>query len=99
MGDVVTREGLLARVQHLAPVIRAHADAGKSATKRSTSSSKSKTKAKTSSAPAKDAVALLKADHREVEKLFGQFENVVTDRGGYFDHAVSCLGRVVGIPA
>src|SRR6266516_6228148 len=32
-------------------------------------------------------------------ELFGQFENVVTDRGGYFDHTVSCLGRVVGIPA
>jgi AcrR family transcriptional regulator len=32
-------------------------------------------------------------------ELFGQFENVVTDRGGYFDHAVTCLGRVVGIPA
>ena len=32
-------------------------------------------------------------------ELFGQFENVVTDRGGYFDHAVICLGRVVGIPA
>jgi AcrR family transcriptional regulator len=32
-------------------------------------------------------------------ELFGQFENVVTDRGGYFDHAVSCLGRVIGIPA
>jgi AcrR family transcriptional regulator len=32
-------------------------------------------------------------------ELFGQFENVVTDRGGYFDHAVTCLGRVIGIPA
>jgi AcrR family transcriptional regulator len=32
-------------------------------------------------------------------ELFGQFENVVTDRGGYFDHAVTCLGRVVGLPA
>jgi AcrR family transcriptional regulator len=32
-------------------------------------------------------------------ELFGQFENVVTDRSGYFDHAVSCLGRVIGIPA
>src|SRR5215470_3603962 len=32
-------------------------------------------------------------------ELFGQFENVVTDRSGYFDHAVSCLGRVTGIPA
>jgi AcrR family transcriptional regulator len=32
-------------------------------------------------------------------ELFGQFENVVTDRGAYFDHAVRCLGRVVGLPA
>jgi AcrR family transcriptional regulator len=32
-------------------------------------------------------------------EMFGQFENVVTDRSGYFDHAVSCLGRVIGIPA
>ena len=32
-------------------------------------------------------------------ELFGQFENVITDRGGYFDHAVGCLGRVIGIPA
>jgi AcrR family transcriptional regulator len=32
-------------------------------------------------------------------ELFGQFENVVTDRGAYFDHAVGCLGRVIGIPA
>ena len=32
-------------------------------------------------------------------ELFGQFENVVTDRNGYFDHAVSCLGGVIGIPA
>jgi AcrR family transcriptional regulator len=32
-------------------------------------------------------------------ELFGQFENVVTDRGGYFDHAVSCLGRAIGLPA
>ena len=32
-------------------------------------------------------------------ELFGQFENVVTDRGAYFDHAVRCLGRVIGIPA
>jgi AcrR family transcriptional regulator len=32
-------------------------------------------------------------------ELFGQFENVVTDRGEYFDHAVTCLGRVIGIPA
>ena len=32
-------------------------------------------------------------------ELFGQFENVVTDRSGYFDHSVACLGRVIGIPA
>ena len=32
-------------------------------------------------------------------ELFGQFENVVTDRSGYFDHSVTCLGRVIGIPA
>jgi AcrR family transcriptional regulator len=32
-------------------------------------------------------------------ELFGQFENVVTDRSAYFDHAVRCLGRVIGIPA
>jgi AcrR family transcriptional regulator len=32
-------------------------------------------------------------------ELFGQFENVVTDRGAYFDHAVRCLGRVVGLRA
>jgi hypothetical protein len=32
-------------------------------------------------------------------ELFGQFENVVTDRSGYFDHAASCLGRDTGIPA
>ena len=32
-------------------------------------------------------------------ELFGQFENVVTDRGALFDHAARCLGRVIGIPA
>ena len=32
-------------------------------------------------------------------ELFGQFENVVSDRSGYFDHAVGRLGRVIGIPA
>jgi hypothetical protein len=31
-------------------------------------------------------------------ELFGQFENVVTDRGAFFDHAVRCLGRMTGIP-
>jgi AcrR family transcriptional regulator len=32
-------------------------------------------------------------------ELFGQFENVVTDPSAYFDHAVRCLGRVIGLPA
>lgn len=46
-----------------------------SKSKRSASSSKSrKTARKTSTARTQDAVALLKADHRAVEKLFGQFE-------------------------
>jgi AcrR family transcriptional regulator len=31
-------------------------------------------------------------------ELFGQFENVVTDRAAYFDHAVSCLGLLAGLP-
>jgi AcrR family transcriptional regulator len=32
-------------------------------------------------------------------ELFGQFENVVTDRDAFFDHAVTCLGAMIGIPA
>jgi AcrR family transcriptional regulator len=32
-------------------------------------------------------------------ELIGQFENVVTDRGAFFDHAAGCLGRVIGLPA
>ena len=31
-------------------------------------------------------------------ELFGQFENVVTDRAAYFDHAAACLGRLAGVP-
>jgi hemerythrin superfamily protein len=48
----------------------------KSGAKRSTAASRSKStsKAKSSSARTQDAIQLLKADHREVEKLFGQFE-------------------------
>jgi AcrR family transcriptional regulator len=30
-------------------------------------------------------------------ELFGQFENVVTDRAAFFDHSVACLGRLVGL--
>jgi AcrR family transcriptional regulator len=32
-------------------------------------------------------------------ELFGQFENVITDRDTFFDHAAACLGRLVGLPA
>jgi len=32
-------------------------------------------------------------------ELFGQFENVVTDRAAFFDHAAACLGRLTGVPA
>jgi AcrR family transcriptional regulator len=32
-------------------------------------------------------------------ELFGQFENVVTDREAFFGYAASCLGRLVGLPA
>jgi AcrR family transcriptional regulator len=32
-------------------------------------------------------------------ELFGQFENVVTDRAAFFDHAVGCLGALIGLPA
>jgi AcrR family transcriptional regulator len=31
-------------------------------------------------------------------ELFGQFENVVTDRAAYFDHAAAGLGRLIGLP-
>ncbi len=32
-------------------------------------------------------------------ELFGQFENVVTDRAAFFDHAAACLGGLTGLPA
>ena len=32
-------------------------------------------------------------------ELFGQFENVVTDRAAFFDHAAASLGRLAGLPA
>jgi AcrR family transcriptional regulator len=31
-------------------------------------------------------------------ELFGQFENVVTDRPAFFDHAVARLGQLAGLP-
>jgi len=31
-------------------------------------------------------------------ELFGQFENVVTDRSAFFDHAAASLGRLTGLP-
>jgi AcrR family transcriptional regulator len=30
-------------------------------------------------------------------ELFGQFNNVVTDTGAYFDHAAGCLGGLMGL--
>lgn len=55
------------------------ATTGASTSKKSASTKT--TARKTSSAPAgKDAVALLKADHREVEKLFAQFEKARSDK-------------------
>jgi AcrR family transcriptional regulator len=30
-------------------------------------------------------------------ELFGQFENVITDRDAFFGHAVGCLGRMAGL--
>ncbi len=32
-------------------------------------------------------------------ELFGQFENVVTDRSAFFDHAAASLGRLTGLSA
>ena len=32
-------------------------------------------------------------------ELFGQFENVVTDRAAFFDHAAARLGQLTGLPA
>ncbi|MBO0817291.1 MAG: WHG domain-containing protein, partial [Actinobacteria bacterium] len=32
-------------------------------------------------------------------ELFGQFENVVTDRAVFFDHAAARLGLLTGLPA
>lgn len=31
-------------------------------------------------------------------ELFGQFENVVTDRHAYFGYAAGCLARLIGLP-
>lgn len=32
-------------------------------------------------------------------ELFGQFENVITERAAYFDYTVDCLGHLMGLPA
>jgi AcrR family transcriptional regulator len=32
-------------------------------------------------------------------ELFGQFENVITDRDGFFEHSMRCHGRLVGLRA
>ncbi len=31
-------------------------------------------------------------------ELFGQFENVITDRDAFFAHAMTCQGKLVGLP-
>jgi len=31
-------------------------------------------------------------------ELFGQFENVITDRSTFFEHAMCCQGRLAGLP-
>jgi hypothetical protein len=30
--------------------------------------------------------------------LFGQFENVITDRAAFFAHTMACQGRLAGLP-
>jgi AcrR family transcriptional regulator len=32
-------------------------------------------------------------------ELFGQFNNVITDRAALFDHTMACLARLIGLPA
>ena len=32
-------------------------------------------------------------------ELFGQFENVITDRAAFFEHTMRCQGRLTGLPA
>jgi hypothetical protein len=32
-------------------------------------------------------------------ELFGQFDNVIDDRVGLFGHNMTCLGRLIGLPA
>ncbi len=54
-----------------------HSEASNGAAKRA--SSQSKSRAKTAKGPDKDAIALLKADHRAVEDLFEQFEKTKSD--------------------
>jgi hypothetical protein len=31
-------------------------------------------------------------------ELFGQFENVITDRAAFFGHVMACQGRLAGLP-
>jgi len=62
----------------------ANTSTGKSGAKRASSASKTKSSARKTSASAtrsNDAIALLKADHRAVEKLFGDYEKAKADEG------------------
>jgi hemerythrin superfamily protein len=59
-----------------------HSNSSKGAASRKSASSRSKSTTKKSSATGqKDAIQLLKADHREVERLFKQFEDASGDDG------------------
>jgi hypothetical protein len=31
-------------------------------------------------------------------ELFGQFENVITNRAAFFEHTMRCQGRLTGLP-
>jgi hemerythrin superfamily protein len=52
-----------------------HSHTSKSATSRKSASSRAKSTTKKAAAVQKDAIQLLKADHREVERLFKQFHD------------------------
>jgi hemerythrin superfamily protein len=56
-----------------------HSNTSKSSAARKSAGARSKSTARRTSAASKDAIQLLKADHREVEKLFSQFEKARGD--------------------
>jgi hemerythrin superfamily protein len=56
-----------------------HSNTPKSSAARKSAGTRSKSTARRTGAASKDAIQLLKADHREVEKLFSQFEKARGD--------------------